>query len=80
MIDPRDFHIGTVYRDPDNGDLLRVTGGCYLDPVYGRLSNFFYYVNVITGKKSSGYGRPMQEIETVSQTLLVDGDIVEVTL
>ena len=58
---------GTKVTSPDVGDICLVghegelypcviLSGCYFDPVYNRLSNFWHWRNLITGKEESGYG------------------------
>lgn len=51
---------GTRVEHPEHG-LVEITGGCYCDPTYGRVSNWWYWRKVNSdgslGKKQySGYG------------------------
>lgn len=57
----------TRIDNPDVGEICLVVhegnlypcvilSGCYLDPVYHRVSNFWHWRNLSTGKEESGYG------------------------
>jgi hypothetical protein len=50
--------VGKCFYD-DKGRLIYIVGGFYLDPVYGRVSNFWYWRRVFTdgrlSKVYSGY-------------------------
>lgn len=51
---------GDVVRHP-NGRDIRIDDGCYLDPTYGRVSNFWYWTFLDaegkpTLEKGHGYG------------------------
>lgn len=56
---PSTFKIGDVRRHPEHGR-IRITGGYYLDPTYGRLSNFWHWVKLDHRnnpcKEGCGYG------------------------
>ena len=52
--------VGCIVKHPD-GRMVYVTGGCYLDPTYGRVSNFWYWNEVLSNgtlseKDERGYG------------------------
>jgi hypothetical protein len=47
--------IGATYHHPDDG-LIQITGGCYRDPTYGRVSNFWHWTVLMTGEQKHGYG------------------------
>ena len=40
-----------------------IKSGCYLDPTFHRLSNFWTWLNLATGKEESGYGGFVKIIE-----------------
>lgn len=50
-----------IYYIPNekNNDVFEpciVKSGCYLDPIYHRVSNFWTWLNLTTNKEESGYG------------------------
>lgn len=53
------MRIGKVITHPD-GYKVKVVEGCFLDPVYGRVSNYWTWRRVLKGgklgKPESGYG------------------------
>lgn len=49
------WKVGDTVRHPHGYDVT-LTSGCYLDPTYGRLSNFWHWVRVDTGAPGHGYG------------------------
>lgn len=53
------MEIGKVLNHPD-GRLVKICDGCFLDPHNGRVSNFWYWNEVLKdgslGKKECGYG------------------------
>ena len=53
------MHVGATVQHPD-GRMVQITGGCYLDPKYGRVSNRWTWREVLPsgqlGKEESGYG------------------------
>lgn len=52
------YEIGKVFKR--NGKLIYIIGGCYLDSIYGRLSNFwdwrYVHKDGTLGKHGCGYG------------------------
>lgn len=59
--------VGSVYRYPPDGRLLRVTSGSYLDD-YGRVSNHWYWEYLSddlqpTGETDYGYGWSANPVE-----------------
>ena len=46
---------GKRYVHPEDGE-IEITSGCYRDPTYGRVSNFWYWTVITTGEKKHGYG------------------------
>lgn len=56
---PTKMEIGRVLKHPD-GRTIRVKSGCFLDPVYGRLSNWWTWNEVLPsgnlGPDEQGYG------------------------
>lgn len=60
VIGPAPFKIGDTVKHPD-GRSVRIISGYYLDPEYKRLSNFWYWREVLKDgslakKEESGYG------------------------
>ena len=55
----RSWKKGDIVKHPD-GYEVKITSGYYLDPTYGRLSNFWYWKRVLPdgklGKEEHGYG------------------------
>ena len=53
------MQIGATVQHPD-GYQVKVLDGCYLDPVYGRVSNWWTWQRInedgSPGEKASGYG------------------------
>ncbi len=53
------MRVGATVKHPD-GRKVKIIEGCFLDPVYGRVSNFWYWCEVkadgTLGKKECGYG------------------------
>lgn len=53
------MEIGKDVKHPD-GYMVRVVDGCYLDPTYGRVSNWWTWRRIKAdgslGRKVSGYG------------------------
>ncbi len=53
------MEIGAIVDHPD-GYKVKIIDGCYLDPTYGRVSNWWTWKQVkqdgSLGKKASGYG------------------------
>jgi hypothetical protein len=53
------MRVGIIMRHPD-GRMVKIKDGYYLDPVYGRVSNFWYWNEVKPngrlGKEECGYG------------------------
>ena len=51
--------VGKTVKHPD-GRTVKIKSGCYLDPVFGRVSNFWYWNEVLAdgtiGKEECGYG------------------------
>ena len=51
--------VGKTVRHPD-GRRVKIISGCFLDPVYGRVSNWWTWRPLLKrgglGKKESGYG------------------------
>ena len=51
--------IGKILKHPD-GRKVKIKSGYYLDPIYGRVSNFWYWNEVKPngrlGKEECGYG------------------------
>lgn len=51
--------IGATIKHPD-GRMVKVIDGCYLDPTYGRVSNWWTWRPVLAngrlGREESGYG------------------------
>jgi hypothetical protein len=58
---------GNFYEHPVDG-LIRITNGYYLDPVYGRVSNHFYWTVLSTGKTHNGYGGDWPQIKPIEQS------------
>lgn len=46
--------VGTLYAHPEHGTVI-VESGQWLDPVYGRLSNWWTWRSILTGEVHSGY-------------------------
>lgn len=44
------------FKDGDNLTLVKITNGEFWNYKYGRLSNFWYWTNLETGKEEYGYG------------------------
>ena len=67
FIDNRPLEVGAVTRHPD-GRTVKIMSGCYLDDTYGRVSNFWYWREVLDsghlGKEEHGYGWPMESPQT----------------
>lgn len=57
---PIELEAGKRYLHPEYG-LIEITGGCYRDPVYGRISNFWDWTVVATGEHGCGYGADWPE-------------------
>ena len=53
------MEIGKEIKHPD-GRTVKIKSGCFLDPIYGRVSNFWYWNEVLEdgslGKEENGYG------------------------
>lgn len=53
------MEVGKTIQHPD-GRMVKVTSGYFLDPVYGRVSNFWRWKEVLPngklGKEECGYG------------------------
>lgn len=53
------MRIGKILKHPD-GRKVKITKGCYLDPIYGRVSNVWCWREIKSngklGKEESGYG------------------------
>lgn len=53
------MEVGKTIRHPD-GRMVKIINGCFLDSVYGRVSNFWTWRPVLKnnklGKEESGYG------------------------
>jgi hypothetical protein len=53
------MQIGSTVQHPD-GYPVKILQGCYFDPVYGRVSNWWTWQRINAdgsmGKKTSGYG------------------------
>lgn len=53
------MRVGKTLKHPD-GRKVKITGGFFLDPTYGRVSNFWHWREVKTngklGKEECGYG------------------------
>ena len=46
-----------------------VESGQYLDSEFGRLSNFWYWINLRTGERECGYGYFLEMVEIEERTL-----------
>lgn len=55
ILPPITLQIGQRYVHPQDG-VIEITSGCYRDAVYNRISNFWYWTIVETGKQNHGYG------------------------
>ena len=60
------LEVGMVTKHPD-GRTVKIMEGQFLDPTYGRLSNFWYWQEVLSdgslsSKKENGYGWSPSEI------------------
>jgi len=59
LADQSSMKVGRTVTHPD-GRKVRITSGCFLDPEYGRVSNFWTWKpvkkNGKLGKEESGYG------------------------
>lgn len=53
------MEIGAEIMHP-NGYIVKIKSGCFLDPIYGRVSNFWRWNRInedgSLGKEESGYG------------------------
>lgn len=53
------MEIGKTLQHPD-GRTVKVTSGCFLDPVYGRVSNYWHWNEILPngsiGPDEHGYG------------------------
>jgi hypothetical protein len=53
------MEVGKTLKHPD-GRTVKISGGCFLDPTYGRTSNFWFWNEVMPdgslGKDEKGYG------------------------
>lgn len=55
ILPPITLVVGGRYLHPEDG-VIEVTGGCYRDAVYGRISNFWHWTVIATGEHHHGYG------------------------
>lgn len=55
VLKPVTLQIGHTYLHPEDGE-IEITGGYYRDPIYNRISNFWYWKVLATGEIHSGYG------------------------
>jgi hypothetical protein len=66
LIHPNEFNVGDVYQHPEFGAVY-VESGCYLDPVYQRVSNHWTFRKVNKngklGKRFSEYGQSLKELK-----------------
>lgn len=60
VIPPNHLVHGKLYLHPDDG-VIRIDSGCYYDPTYGRVSNFWRWTVVDTEEQKSGYLGRMPE-------------------
>ena len=53
------MEVGKAIKHPD-GRMVKIKSGCFLDPVYGRVSNFWFWNEVLPdaslGPDECGYG------------------------
>lgn len=55
IIAPVELEVGRRYQHPRAGT-IQITGGCYRDPVHGRVSNFWHWIELTDGRPGCGYG------------------------
>lgn len=55
ILPPISLQIGERYIHPDDG-VIEITGGCYRDASFNRVSNFWNWTIVETGEQKCGYG------------------------
>ncbi|WP_028058298.1 hypothetical protein [Candidatus Solirubrobacter pratensis] len=55
VLPPITLEIGRRYVHPEQGE-IEITSGCYRDPTYDRISNWWTWTVVATGEKRAGYG------------------------
>jgi len=57
---PHSLEVGKITTHPGTGKKVIIVSGCFLDPVYGRVSNWWTWREVLEdgsyGKEESGYG------------------------
>ena len=67
VVSPAAFQIGKVYEHPKHGPVY-LESGYYLDPTYGRVSNFWNFKKIradgtMSRKTFGEYGQIMQELK-----------------
>lgn len=55
VLAPVKLVIGGRYLHPEDGE-IEILSGCYRDPVYGRVSNWWDWKVLSSGEKRGGYG------------------------
>lgn len=61
IIGPSPLAVGKRYEHPEDG-VIKVVSGYWTDPIYGRVSNFWYWTVEATGETHHGYGGSWPEI------------------
>lgn len=55
-----------------DGKMVYIHSGCFLDPVYGRVSNFWEWSEVFSdgslGEKQNGYGGKFRRLDKIYKT------------
>jgi hypothetical protein len=63
--EPKVGSANIYYQKTENGcfDPVIVESGYFLDPQFGRVSNFWHWINLRTGKREHGYGCFLEMVE-----------------
>ena len=60
VLPPVRLQVGKKYQHPEDG-VITITSGCYRDPTYGRVSNWWYWTKE-DGTEGKGYGDHWPEV------------------